>query len=194
MLLVVGLNLFSQINPTDYMIYNHILDNTFNQKPDTSSFENLSNWYSKQKFHNKKVDLFVIDIKTKLYPVKFDILKEAMPNIELSTFNDLIKKNKFSDTLNINKFSSDKMIVLIDGLKLNEIFKESNGWDFFYKLYPNSQGILTFSKVGYNIKGSQALIYIGNQSDWRAGAGYYVLLEKKNEFWIEKGFTLIWIS
>ncbi len=47
------------------------------------------------------------------------------------------------------------------------------------KRYPNSQGTMTLSRVGFNRNIKQALVYVGNQEGFLAGAGYYVLLVKK---------------
>lgn len=83
----------------------------------------------------------------------------------------------------------------VDYVLLNE--KESQdikGWDEFYKKYPNSPGIISVSRVGFNKEKNQAVVYVGLQSDYLAGRGVIFLLEKKDNSWQIKKQTLLWIS
>jgi hypothetical protein len=75
-----------------------------------------------------------------------------------------------------------------------EIFKDGGSWNEFYTGYPDSQGIMTISRVGFNREQDQALVYVGNQSDGKAGAGYCVLLTKENGVWTVQGKVMIWVS
>lgn len=79
--------------------------------------------------------------------------------------------------------------------EVNEIFSDPNaGWDFFYKKYPDSQGITTLSRVGFNIDKTKALVYFGTQSDGLAGTGYYVILQKEINRWKIVKKQMLWIS
>lgn len=69
-----------------------------------------------------------------------------------------------------------------------------DGWQEFYNRYPNASGIITLSNVGFNLTATQALVYFGNQSNWLAGAGYYVLLKKTNGVWVMEQQVMTWIS
>jgi len=85
--------------------------------------------------------------------------------------------------------------VLLSQEERNELFAiNQNGWEMFYNRYPDSPGIITLSRVGFNARLDEALVYIGNQSHWMAGAGYYVLLKKENGLWVIKQQVLVWIS
>jgi hypothetical protein len=85
--------------------------------------------------------------------------------------------------------------VLLTREEMNRIFDiNTSGWDVFYTRYPNSPGLTTISRVGFNAGFTQALVYIGTQSHWLAGAGYYVLLEKVDDAWTVVQQIMVWIS
>jgi hypothetical protein len=77
----------------------------------------------------------------------------------------------------------------------NKIFGQNqSGWDIFYNRYPTAPGITTLSRAGFNSTFDQALVYIGTQSNWLAGAGYYVLLKKAGGVWSIDQQVMAWIS
>jgi hypothetical protein len=77
----------------------------------------------------------------------------------------------------------------------NQIFGQNqSGWEVFYNRYPQAPGITTLSRVGFNSAFDQALVYIGTQSNWLAGAGYYVLLKKGDGVWNIDQQVMTWIS
>jgi hypothetical protein len=77
----------------------------------------------------------------------------------------------------------------------NRIFGQNqSGWEVFYNRYPQAPGITTLSRVGFNSTLDQALVYIGTQSNWLAGAGYYVLLKKADGVWSIDQQVMAWIS
>ncbi len=66
------------------------------------------------------------------------------------------------------------------------VFFENNGgdWPAYYKRYPGSQGFATFSRVGFNTDGTQALFYLSNRCGVMCWSGTYVVMEKRNGLWI----------
>ena len=72
--------------------------------------------------------------------------------------------------------------------------ENQNGWDIFYTRYPEAPGIITVSKVGFNLAADQALVYLGIQSHWLAGSGTYFLLVKKDGVWEIDQSVMTWIS
>lgn len=84
---------------------------------------------------------------------------------------------------------------LIDADDMNVIFNDfENGWEEFYRRYPNSPGITTLSRAGFNQDGTEALVYMGAQFHYLAGAGNLYRLEKQDGVWkiVEK--MMLWIS
>jgi len=77
----------------------------------------------------------------------------------------------------------------------NQIFDQNqSGWEIFYGRYPEAPGITSLSRVGFNANLDQALVYLGTQSNWLAGAGYYILLKKVNGVWSIDQQVMTWIS
>lgn len=122
-------------------------------------------------------------------PLSFDGVEKEV----LEDFNAKNRRKSFE--LSKNLFSVDNKIVLINESEMNEIFSDHNaGWKFFYEKYPESQGITTLSRVGFNSDKTKALVYFGTQSDWLAGAGYLVILQKDAKNWKIIKKSICWIS
>jgi hypothetical protein len=84
---------------------------------------------------------------------------------------------------------------LLSQAQRNRIFGQNqSGWDIFYNRYPQAPGITTLSRVGFNPTFDQALVYIGTQSNWLAGSGYYILLRKADGVWSIDQQVMAWIS
>ena len=90
---------------------------------------------------------------------------------------------------------------LISDKRLADVFPNKNDWDksteqwnTFYKLYPDSAGYNSFSRVGYDKAGHYALVYFVNWCGQLCGTGSYVLVEKGEDGWVVKEVAGIWIS
>jgi len=85
--------------------------------------------------------------------------------------------------------------ILLSQDQRNEMFRQNqSGWEVFYHNYPNSPGITELSRVGFNNALDQALVYVGTQSNYLAGAGYYILLKKVEGTWTIDQKVMTWIS
>jgi hypothetical protein len=67
------------------------------------------------------------------------------------------------------------------------------GWHAFHSRFPNSQGILSFSRVGFNYTKDAAVLYEENRNHELQG-GSFVFLKKENGEWIVKKTSLAWIT
>lgn len=124
----------------------------------------------------------------------FQRVGSKLTALQKTTFNDFRAKNKQSQRLN-ELFNLRVNYALISKDEENELlYQRADGWVAFYKKYPKSQGILTTSRVGFNPEMNQALVYVGNQSGPKTGAGYYVLLAKENGTWVIKDRYGAWLS
>lgn len=89
---------------------------------------------------------------------------------------------------------------LISEKQLKAVFPDRNYdgsmgyWNEFYKLYPNSGGYNSFSRVGYDKAGRNALVYFVNWCGSLCGTGTYVLVEKSGSGWVVKETAGMWIS
>jgi len=85
--------------------------------------------------------------------------------------------------------------VVLDSAQLESIFKKGGGdWPAFYKQFPGSTGLLTFSRVGFSADGAQALFYVSGNCGGLCGAGYYVVMERRNGHWIIEKEINVWVS
>ena len=83
--------------------------------------------------------------------------------------------------------------VLIDEKEIEKVFKDS-AWEEFYKKYPNSGGLISLSRPGFNSGMNQALIYRQYWCDWLCGAGNYLLLKKSGDRWTVVKEHNVWVS
>jgi hypothetical protein len=84
---------------------------------------------------------------------------------------------------------------LMDADEMSDIFSNfEDGWDEFYSRYPDSPGITSFSKVGFNAARTEALVYMGRQLHYLAGAGNLIRLEKQDGLWKIRDQIMLWIS
>jgi hypothetical protein len=71
------------------------------------------------------------------------------------------------------------------------------GWARFYDEYPQSEGFLSLSRVGFGRKKSQALVYValvrGHLSGRMWGDGRYILVLKKKGRWRVQKQEAIWV-
>ena len=118
--------------------------------------------------------------------------RQEMPESQQETIDGFRKINQLRYLLK-RQFSLPVDYVLVNEKEINDIFPKK-GWDSFYEKYPNSQGEMTLSRVGFNTAKSQALVYVGNQSHFLSGEGYIFLLVKENNIWKVKQKESTWES
>lgn len=99
------------------------------------------------------------------------------------------------------KFEIPFKYSLIGDKQLAQIFpnkyeydKSEDQWTGFYKLYPDSAGYNSFSRVGYDTARRYALVYFVNWCRQLCGTGTYVLVESGKNGWVVKESAGMWIS
>jgi uncharacterized protein YbjT (DUF2867 family) len=74
-------------------------------------------------------------------------------------------------------------------------FKDRNdGWDNFYQNNAGAAGYLSLSRVGFNLGGNRALIYVEFSCGGLCGHGVYYILEKSSGKWMRTAEHLRWVS
>jgi hypothetical protein len=88
--------------------------------------------------------------------------------------------------------------VLISRNQLSSILSKgkdlNTGWEEFYRIYPGTQGFISFSRVGFDAQMTQALVYVGNPRGALNGVGYYLFLTQNNGLWIVRNQIPAWIA
>ncbi|HET9791106.1 MAG TPA: hypothetical protein VFR08_07375 [Candidatus Angelobacter sp.] len=121
------------------------------------------------------------------------LLKKA-PTLQQATIDAFRKANAQQVSLH-RSFHSSLDYELVDESQLEPIFKKGGGWwDAYYKQFPRAQGILTFSRVGFNSDGTQALLYYSNRCGGLCGAGKYVVMVKHDGRWSIGTEIEMWVS
>jgi hypothetical protein len=119
--------------------------------------------------------------------------KDSLPGISRETIESYAERNEQTTQL-----SADMQLgvdyVLLSEEELKEISSQGNWHEILQEQYPDSNGYLIFSRVGFNRTLDQAVIYVGEVAGPLMGAGYYYLLEKQNGEWMIKEETMVWIS
>jgi len=142
-------------------------------------------------------DFIHIVQKTKS-PVHSEFIKDKLvsENIVFDSLllSDYSEKNSNAYFLSSNNFELNT-VRLINPTETNCFFSvEYKGWENYYKKYPKSTGLHTFSRPGINTTGNQAIIEYGWQANYDTGMGYLVVLEKVNNKWIVKNRIPTWAS
>lgn len=84
---------------------------------------------------------------------------------------------------------------LVTAAQLGPIFCNHCGfWPAYYKQFPGSQGLLTFSGVGFSADGTQAFFYSSNRCEALCGTGDYVIMEKRDGRWVIQKEINMWVS
>lgn len=83
----------------------------------------------------------------------------------------------------------------VSAAQLEPIFCYHCGfWPAYYKQFPGSQGLLTFSRVGFSADGTQAFFYYSNRCEGLCGWGDYVIMERHNGPWVIRQEIEMWVS
>ena len=121
-------------------------------------------------------------------------LKSSVPEVDQALIDSFAARNAQPSPLE-NRFNLEVPVVLLSQAELDDFFGKSGaGWEAFYQTYPQSQGVLTLSRVGFNARGDKALVYAGNMAYSLAGAGYALVLGWEDGQWQVLNQVMLWIS
>jgi len=155
---------------------------------------------------NDEIQLIVIQAETTSCPMyedesvkeKFGVTEEfhqmmskSMPEAEVQTLDNYLLMNKTGQKLKVWNLGVNSVIVTNSDLPDS---KFENFWDRFYRKYPNSPGLMFFSKVGFNDRHEQAFLYMAKSCGGLCGVGKYVLLNKVNGEWVVSNEQELWVS
>jgi hypothetical protein len=121
------------------------------------------------------------------------VIKE-LPELQTSTIESFTKVNIQTSNLDASSFDKLNVILITDEEEKEYFGPDGTWWPGFYRTYPNSQGILTLSRVGISSDRKQALLYYHNQWDGKAGIWAIVLLYHDGTKWLIKKEIPLWAS
>ncbi|MGO9642913.1 MAG: hypothetical protein ACLP1Y_16590 [Candidatus Acidiferrales bacterium] len=122
------------------------------------------------------------------------------PDVQAETAADFEAKQRESFRLE-RKFSPKLSYVLVSESDLRDVFHhDANGkissqpWQEFYEKYPEAQGIMSLSRVGFNKAKDEALVYLIRQWNLLGGSAFYYVLARRGGAWKVKSKILVWLS
>ena len=119
------------------------------------------------------------------------MVKELMPEVEPQTLDDYLAKNKTPEPLKVSDLGINYVIVKESDLAGDKV---DRFWTKFYRKYPDSSGIIFFSRVGFNAQHDQAFLYAGRSCGGLCGEGEYILFKKLNGKWVIQQERGLWVS
>lgn len=115
--------------------------------------------------------------------------------LDEAALDDFEARNQQSVTIENRFHLEPSRVELIDLAEIHDLFGENgSGWKGFYGKYPDAGGIVTFSRVGFSRDRTQAVVYVGVQSNWLAGYGQLVMLVRDGDKWRKDASQGLWIS
>jgi hypothetical protein len=172
----------------------------------------LQKTFSDSRFEGKPFNLIVVSDKTSGFIVPFSynkVISELSPKPDKTTMRSFLERNdgEYAESqLNENtlkivgRYPLNRHIhfgiphVLITDSEIERIFIKGSGWDEFFTQYPTSRGLVWFSRVGFNNKKDQALLYFTFGYSSGAEEGFLICLISNRVGWKESTRTLVWIS
>ena len=123
-----------------------------------------------------------------------EFIKYHLPN---TTAKETLDDYKLSDSqpLNIaNRFAINRKYILINNQEVRSYFENDDTRLRLQEKYPTSSGrIIKLSRVGFNRRMNEALVYAWEYCGGDCGGGGYYLLRKEDGVWRVKEKKL-WIS
>jgi hypothetical protein len=120
-------------------------------------------------------------------------VRDNFEGLDEETLEDFLAKNREQHPVE-SDFNQGGRLVCVDDREFEHIFRDGEGWERFRRTFPESDGTLRFSRVGLNWEVTQAMLYAGQQFDWRVGSGGFWLFSKIDGAWVESGRLGTWIS
>jgi hypothetical protein len=125
-------------------------------------------------------------------------IRRKLSQVESETLNNYLSRNHKSYELK-NSFGINVNVTLITEEDLISIRRQEKAdlgeaYKAAFREKFSTEYQLSFSRVGFNRKMSQALIHFGYNCGTTCGEGNYVVLSKKNNRWIIKKKVMSWIS
>ncbi|MDO9510404.1 MAG: hypothetical protein Q7J34_01480 [Bacteroidales bacterium] len=127
----------------------------------------------------------------------YAILLANTPNLDTTIFANFIERNDSAYQLAYGFSGLIKPITLISEEETDFFFNNpsiNKSWETFYKKYPNSNGMIDFTRVGFNADKSQAIVEFGHYYASLGANGSLVYLVKEDNKWVIIKLLYTWIS
>lgn len=109
--------------------------------------------------------------------------------------NDFILKNSNTYQIGQRLIENDEKCIIVSESLIDSLFSEekaNSDWSKFFQRYPNSTGILSFSRVGFSEQKTHAIVYIEKYCGFHCGTGSYLFLGNSKNGWKANSIFRIW--
>ena len=155
----------------------------------------LSNFYRGYEGTSQRIDLLVINSLTQSHAIEgfdFEGGKQEAPALLDETIADLKTKSKRAYQLRDDFGIAIKRVLLSEEDTARLMPDRDLFWERFHKKYPNSSGLVSLSRVGFNRGADQALVRFWAMCGTLCGQSYFVLLTKDKQGWaVRERFGLV---
>jgi hypothetical protein len=146
---------------------------------------------------SEAIRLVVISENTVSYPVDAGFLRnEALARrlapLSQVTVDDYIAKNRVVRPL--SRGFDLKLPYVFFREEDEELFKPDGSWERYFKRFPDSQGFITLSSIGFNTEKNQAFLYAARSCGRLCGAGFMVVLMKLDGVWSVRDMLVRWLA
>lgn len=168
----------SELTAEEYAIYSALVEIAYNAQRERPS---------------------LISNKTSAYYLPFASPGEALDDLDSRVSGGILAEIRadFASKNNlpriIKQFNASVPYSLLDQAELQLIFRDGNGWDDFFKIYPD-RNLVTFSRIGFNKERNRALVYMGTEAGPKGGNGQYILFYKAANNWVIEQKLETWTS
>ena len=130
-------------------------------------------------------------------------MKKLRADLSNETAHNYDQKNKASIALE-NRFSVKIPVVLLSASERDNIFSVegdgaskragADGFNELNRLYPGAVAFMHVSRIGFDAKKTQALVYVGFVCGGLCGQGQFFLLVKEGSIWRIRHAATSWVS
>jgi len=132
-------------------------------------------------------DPIIIINSSKYETIEDGYLLSELKSVDKATLEDFKTANQISQPLGMQ-------------LSVNKAYEyiawptDENGWTEFEQKYPDAISITTLSKVGFNKRLDQALVYMAYYCGNECGSANIYFLVREGDIWKVEGSVNVWMS
>jgi len=119
--------------------------------------------------------------------VEDDYLFDELKSLDKDTLEDFKAVNQVSQVLDLPLTVNKPYEYIV-------LPNDEAGWMEFAQKYPNAISITTLSKIGFNKKLDQALVYMAYRCGNECGSANIYFLVRKGDIWKVEGSVNVWMS
>ena len=121
-------------------------------------------------------------------------LADSLPDVARDLIRDFNRVATDESRIEPFELGRSKLHLLADSTLARFFGRYTPGWEGFRRAFPGGGPIVSVSRVGLSRDGHWAMVYVGSQGDWLAGAGYFYILYNDTGVWRERHRQVLWIS